>query len=733
MRRFFSKKTSALLAIPLLCAVLLVSGWNSAQAVSSVTAQLSPNFTIIIDGTPRDFYNTAGQEVHPILCDGTTYLPVRAIGELMGKNVDWNQTTKTVTLSGSRSTPAATGTPDARAAVQNVPAELRDDFTVVVDGSVRTFTDANGKVVYPLLYNGSTYLPVRAIGELMGKAVSWDSSTKTVTLTGSLVTDADTFSGSGGIPAGTGTPAGLISLEDAKAKALTHAGVKADAAVFVEQKLDRDDGKQVYEVEFYTADGKEYDYKIDAGTGEVLSFDYDAEHMPALTGSDGKPLPTVITREKAREIALAKVPGAGETHVTKLKSDLEDGRPVYEVEIVYNGMEYDFEIDAATGTIIPEQVGADFNVRWTPSGPTEPRPARNRPSPGSRRGAVLCCPLPHKLKIVLRIIGNGQLPHPAQAVQLQQDQEGVIPLSVPQQQAPPAPVPLAGERSGIAPAQSRLRQILPDHPQQGQGVFHPLLPVLQEGAGAVAAEHWKQPLRAAPPEESRQHGEVVGLIEHQPSGILSHGAVPGQHAVGGHRRPCLHAVPLIFRHHLHGVAQLDIAHPGGDGDAEELCQGFHAQKRLPHLGILNGALEQDGVLRGLHHAGGIPLRVVADPQREAGHPQAQGIALPDVRQDLRTDQIHHGPVLPVPRPDKDTAAHGVRLCRGQVLHHGAVPDAGGGGVGIHTQQLLLAGGGVAHGPEDHLRVPQPQPAVIPPVSGSRRVRMTAAASPMRKR
>ena len=258
MRRFFSKKTSALLAIPLLCAVLLVSGWDSAQAVSSVTAQLSPNFTIIIDGTPRDFYNTAGQEVHPILCDGTTYLPVRAIGELMGK------------------------------------------------------------------------------------AVSWDSSTKTVTLTGSLVTDADTFSGSGGIPAGTGTPAGLISLEDAKAKALTHAGVKADAAVFVEQKLDRDDGKQVYEVEFYTADGKEYDYKIDAGTGEVLSFDYDAEHMPVLTGSDGKPLPTVITREKAREIALAKVPGAGETHVTKLKSDLEDGRPVYEVEIVYNGIEYEF-------------------------------------------------------------------------------------------------------------------------------------------------------------------------------------------------------------------------------------------------------------------------------------------------------------------------------------------------------------------------------------------------------
>ena len=50
-----------------------------------VTAYLSPDLSIVVDGSYRTFYNAVGQEVHPILYGGTTYLPIRAIGELMGK------------------------------------------------------------------------------------------------------------------------------------------------------------------------------------------------------------------------------------------------------------------------------------------------------------------------------------------------------------------------------------------------------------------------------------------------------------------------------------------------------------------------------------------------------------------------------------------------------------------------------------------------------------------------
>ena len=77
-----------------LCAGLLLA--LAANASAATSAQLRPDMTIIIDGAEQTFYNAQGQEVHPILCGGTTYLPLRAIGEVMGKNVDWNQTNKTV-------------------------------------------------------------------------------------------------------------------------------------------------------------------------------------------------------------------------------------------------------------------------------------------------------------------------------------------------------------------------------------------------------------------------------------------------------------------------------------------------------------------------------------------------------------------------------------------------------------------------------------------------------------
>lgn len=337
------------LSVALLAGALALT--TGAQGATEVTAQLSPQMTIRVDGTARAFYNASGTEVYPIVYRGTTYLPLRAVGELMGKNVNWDQATLTVTLAGVRATAGVTGTPDPDARSRSVTAQLRPDFTIVVDGAKRSFTDVSGQAVYPLLYQGSTYLPLRAVGELMGKEVVWDGTSNTVTLSGnSLVTDADSFNPSA-MPTAVPTPGtAKLTVDEAKAKALAHAGLKADQVTFVKQKLDWEDGRLVYEVEFYTA-GKEYDYEIDANTGAVVSYDYDAEHYDAGKDSGG-----YLGEARAKEIALAQVSGATASDVVKIKLDKDDGRAQYEIKIVKNGMEYEFEIDAVTGGILEQDV-----------------------------------------------------------------------------------------------------------------------------------------------------------------------------------------------------------------------------------------------------------------------------------------------------------------------------------------------------------------------------------------
>ena len=59
---------------------------------------------------------------------------------------------------------------------------LINGIKIVVDGQELKPTDVNGNKVEPLIYNGTTYLPVRAVANAIGKAVYWDGPNYTVYL-----------------------------------------------------------------------------------------------------------------------------------------------------------------------------------------------------------------------------------------------------------------------------------------------------------------------------------------------------------------------------------------------------------------------------------------------------------------------------------------------------------------------------------------------------------------------
>lgn len=150
----------------------------------------------------------------------------------------------------------------------------------------------------------------------------------------------------------------LIGEKAARDAALEHAGLTESQVTFLKTKLDREDGRQIYEVEFYTQDYKEYDYEIDALTGEVYSYDYDVETYFQSSGSGSE-----ITAEEAKALALAQVPGATESDIIEFKTDRDDGRIEYEGEILYSGMKYEFEIDGYSGAIRSWEVES-YSHHW---------------------------------------------------------------------------------------------------------------------------------------------------------------------------------------------------------------------------------------------------------------------------------------------------------------------------------------------------------------------------------
>lgn len=67
-----------------------------------------------------------------------------------------------------------------------------DNIKVYKDNVLCELKDANGTVVEPFIYNGTTYMPVRGTANLAGMDVTWDGATKSVYLWDEISND-ETF------------------------------------------------------------------------------------------------------------------------------------------------------------------------------------------------------------------------------------------------------------------------------------------------------------------------------------------------------------------------------------------------------------------------------------------------------------------------------------------------------------------------------------------------------------
>lgn len=166
-----------------------------------------------------------------------------------------------------------------------------------------------------------------------------------------------------------------LTEAEAVAAALAHAKLTEEEVTGLRARLDRDDGRQHWEVRFRSGDW-EYDYDIDRNTGAVLEWDRDYEPARRETSKPAEPKPTeppateppateppatqlpkaektYLSADEAKAIALKHAGlSAGQVKGLRAEFDRDDGKPVYEIEFRADGYEYDYEIHAESGRIL---------------------------------------------------------------------------------------------------------------------------------------------------------------------------------------------------------------------------------------------------------------------------------------------------------------------------------------------------------------------------------------------
>jgi uncharacterized membrane protein YkoI len=137
---------------------------------------------------------------------------------------------------------------------------------------------------------------------------------------------------------------------------LADAGFTAEQVRFLRARRDKVGRIAIYEVDF-KMDGREYEYKIHAGTGVILRSKgkrASAATLPAqVTQPSQSSVPGVVCLEKAREIALMDA-GFAASQVTFKRSRLakEDGVAVYRIKFEKDGRAYAYWIHTRTGEIL---------------------------------------------------------------------------------------------------------------------------------------------------------------------------------------------------------------------------------------------------------------------------------------------------------------------------------------------------------------------------------------------
>lgn len=107
------KKVLRGIAIGLIAVMCFSLGVMASDSVVDITAQINYALKMKVDNVEWNPTEDDGSAIRPILYNGRTYLPVRALGEKLGISIDWDGDTQTVYIGNKDWTPITASMIDA--------------------------------------------------------------------------------------------------------------------------------------------------------------------------------------------------------------------------------------------------------------------------------------------------------------------------------------------------------------------------------------------------------------------------------------------------------------------------------------------------------------------------------------------------------------------------------------------------------------------------------------------
>ncbi len=172
---------------------------------------INKDVLVKVNDSYAEFYSADQNRVYPITYNDSTYLPIRAISSIYKMPILWDGLNNAIYLNsvGQVDTSAYCETNNIeKKGLLNTKAIINKKVKIIYNRNELTFYDVNGEVIYPILYDDTTYLPLRTLCKLFDTFIDYDFENNTVILGNSRLRNSsyyqagnsgDVYSGDAGL------------------------------------------------------------------------------------------------------------------------------------------------------------------------------------------------------------------------------------------------------------------------------------------------------------------------------------------------------------------------------------------------------------------------------------------------------------------------------------------------------------------------------------------------------